>query len=480
MSKIWKLFIDENIKTWKKTSTKIILIVIILSLFGTLALTKLMEKYYKDNIVASNESTEVDLWKENVRSVIKGIESNIETENLDEKTIQDLKIQKEKYEIALKYNINIYNSGWKGEVIEELATEKINDANSEVISQLEQIIEKQDYKKYLSFQKEQLTNDLKNNLITQQEYDDKTIILDLKEKYNIDTTYNYYSEDAWKSTVVYNIQNNQNYLRTGLDSNKKLLTIESKQKIENDIKIGIYRLENNIPDPEFNDNNFREKFESLAVNFVMAFIAIASIIIAGGEIATEISSGTIKFWALTPNKRWKILTAKLLSVLFYMVMITLIMSVLTIIIANVAFTQDGSIYLYVKNGVVCEISNPVYIIELYFTELIPVIIFALFAIMLSTVARNTAVAVSFSIATYMGNNIMMLVINQYIKKEWVKFIPFNNLNISDRIFINAYNPMLITTTTQSTGLVFALCVLAVCAVLMLVTMYDSFNKRDII
>ena len=100
MSKIWKLFIDENIKTWKKTSTKIILIVIILSLFGTLALTKLMEKYYKDNIVASNESTEVDLWKENVRSVIKGIESNIETENLDEKTIQDLKIQKEKYDMS--------------------------------------------------------------------------------------------------------------------------------------------------------------------------------------------------------------------------------------------------------------------------------------------------------------------------------------------------------------------------------------------
>ena len=35
-------------------------------------------------------------------------------------------------------------------------------------------------------------------------------------------------------------------------------------------------------------------------------------------------------------------------------------------------------------------------------------------------------------------------------------------------------------TQITTSLSFALTVLAVCTVLMLVTMYDSFNKRDII
>ena len=34
-------------------------------------------------------------------------------------------------------------------------------------------------------------------------------------------------------------------------------------------------------------------------------IAIFAIIIAGGAISSEVSTGTIKFWALTPNKRWK-------------------------------------------------------------------------------------------------------------------------------------------------------------------------------
>ena len=480
MNKVWKLFVDENIKTWKKASTKIILILIILSLFGTLALTKLMEKYYKDNIVMYSANAETERWKENVKEEIKRIESSIENENLDDDTIYDLTVQKEKYEISLKYNINLYNAGWKREVIEEIATEKVNDNNSDKISRLEQMLEKQDYKEYINYQKEQLADELKNNLITQQDYDDKLMILELKGKYNIDTIYDFYSKDGWKNMIISYIENAQNSLKTGLDqSNQKLLTVESKQKLEDDIKIGIYRLENNIPDPNYEDSNYRARFEALATSFVMAVIAVASIIIAGGEIATEISSGTIKFWALTPNKRWKIVTAKLLSVLFYMIIITLIMSVLTIIVANVAFTQEGSVYLYVKDGVVHEISNPIYMIETYFVKLIPVIIFAIFSLMLSTITRNAAVAVSFGIATYMGNGIMMLIINQYIKQEWVKFIPFNNLNIAGRIFPDAYNPMTII-TTQPTGLVFALCVLAVCVVLMLVTMYDSFNKRDII
>ena len=44
MNKIFKLFVNENIKTWKKFSTKLILIIIILSLVGVLGLVKVMQK----------------------------------------------------------------------------------------------------------------------------------------------------------------------------------------------------------------------------------------------------------------------------------------------------------------------------------------------------------------------------------------------------------------------------------------------------
>ena len=76
----------------------------------------------------------------------------------------------------------------------------------------------------------------------------------------------------------------------------------------------------------------------------------------------------------------------------------------------------------------------------------------------------------------------MMIINQFVKKDWVKFVPFNNLNIAEKIFPYMDNPMSMTTGSfaTSTSLWFSLAVLGVCAVLMLVTMYDSFNHRDII
>ena len=217
--------------------------------------------------------------------------------------------------------------------------------------------------------------------------------------------------------------------------------------------------------------------------FSVAVISIVIIVIAGGTISNEISTGTIKFWALTPNKRWKIMTAKLLSILFYIIILILITSLVSVLIANVFFAQEGETYLYCKNGEVKEIGNTLYTIEFYFVKAIPITLFALFAVMLSTITRNTAVAVSFSVALYIGNGIAMQILNQFITKDWVRFIPFNNLNLTTKIFPNATDMtsmMFGTNFATSTTLGFSLAVIGICAFLMLVTMYDSFNKRDII
>ena len=157
------------------------------------------------------------------------------------------------------------------------------------------------------------------------------------------------------------------------------------------------------------------------------------------------------------------------------------MSILSVIFANLFFNTEGYEYIFVKNGNVERIGNVLFTIEYYFAKLIPVIIFTIFALMLSVITRNTSVALGLSLATYMGNSIAMLIINAYIKKDWVKLIPFNNLNIAGKIFPN-FQSMTSTglENTTITSLGFSLVVLAVCTILMLVTMYDSFNKRDII
>ena len=478
--KIFKLFINENIKIWKKLSTKILIIAILLSLIGVLGLVKLMQHMEEK---AMRLTSVVDTSDEYLKSEIEYFKEQLKNEDLDEQSRQSIQMQLEQYELYLEYDINLYGSTWKNEIVVKVVELRQNGQNDEA-EKLIKMLKESDYSGYIETQKQILKMELTNKEIEQQEYDDEMLILELKEKYEIGKNE---EEDYWKTSIIREIQQSKTSIRNGINQNtRKVLKTEEKQELEDLIKIDIYRLEHNIEPAEYGaEENYRLMFEMLSPMFVIAVISIFAVIIAGGMISTEVSSGTIKFWALTPNKRWKILTAKLLSILFYIIVITLVMSLLSVAFANIFFEEDGETYLYVKNGEVKEIGNTLYTVELYLAKAIPVVMFALFAVMLSTITRNTAASVSFSMALYMGNGIIMTIINSFIKKDWIRFVPFNNLNIADKIFTNSTNLMQMSTggtgsfaTSPSLG--FSLGVLGICAILMIVTMYDSFNKRDII
>lgn len=469
---ILKLFIDENIKTWKKFSTKLAIILILLALVVALGMSKLMQYMDAKNEIAVQYSNN---WKEDLEEEIKSCKEQLESESLlqsDKNAIQNrIKIA----EIRLQNDINVYSVGWKNTVL--------NNMEDEMDEKLLEIVINNDFHGYINYEKEIEKQKLNQKEITQQEYNDNVQLLDLKAKYQIGNVDNQELIRDSKEGYLDYIKYEQKSIRTGIDyQSNRVLTAEQKKKYEDDIKINIYKIENNIENQNYaNKTNYRMMFESLAPGFVITVIAIFAMIVAGGAISSEVSTGTIKFWALTPNKRWKILTAKILSIIFYLVVITLIMSILSVIFANLFFNTEGYEYIFVKNGNVERIGNVLFTIEYYFAKLIPVIIFTIFALMLSVITRNTSVALGLSLATYMGNSIAMLIINAYIKKDWVKLIPFNNLNIAGKIFSN-FQSMTSTglENTTITSLGFSLVVLAVCTILMLVTMYDSFNKRDII
>lgn len=475
--KIFKLFISENIKTWKKFSTKVLLVIVLLSIMAVLGITKLMQKL-DNNVTYTREVANYN--EENLKSQIEYLKSELENDSLDEVSKQNIQKQIEQYQLCLDYNIDGYGSTWRNDIVEQIVDAKMID-DTEKAEKLIKLLKEDNFNEYIEIQRQSLKESLKSKSITEQEYNDEILVLDLKEKYEIGKDE---QENTWKNYAIIEIETNQKSLRTGINQQtRKVLKAEEKQELEDAIKIDIYRLENNIPTAEQgSDNNYRMRYEMMAPTFVVAVISIIAIIIAGGAISTETSEGTIKFWALTPNKRWKILTAKILSLIFYILIITLISSLLSIVVANVFFNGDGETYLYVQNGQVKEIGNALYTIEYYMVKTIPVIMFALFALMLSVITRNTAVSVSIGIALYMGNGIFMTIINSFVTKDWVRYIPFNNLNLVDKVFPNAGK--LIDTgvsnfaTTTSLG--FSMTVLGVCAILMLVTMYDSFNKRDII
>lgn len=476
MSKICKLFINENIKTWKKFSTKLAIVLCILALIGVLALVQLMKYIEEKEALEYVDNSE---WRERAQEEIKYSKQELLVENLEQEERSYIENRIKVYELSLRYDVNIFGDSWKNKILQGMMV------SPEIDEKLIQLIEKDDFTGYIQMQKDEQKQKLNNKEITQAEYDDQMIILDLYDKCEIgknDININSYYFD-WRESIISEIQSMQSSLRTGIDNQtNKVLTVEKKQEYEDEIKIDIYRIENNIVPFEYAYTEcFRMMYETMAISFVTSVIAIFAIIIAGGAIASEISTGTIKFWALTPNKRWKILTAKILSLLFYTVLVTLLMAVLTVACSNIFFDTPGNEYLYVKDGNVETLGNALFIIVNYFAKMIPVIVFTLFALMLSVVTRNSSAAISFSVGIYMGNSVVMSILNTYIKKDWVRFIPFNNLNIADKIFPN-FEGFVTTSETfaTSTSLGFSFAVLGICVVLMLVTAYDSFNNRDIV
>ena len=101
--KIFKLFIDENIKTWKKFSTKLAIFLIFLALIAALGMAKITQ-----NLDAKNNGQTVYYegnWKEDVEAEIKSYKEQLNNSSLSEfekKQIEnEVKYLKEGLEVIL-------------------------------------------------------------------------------------------------------------------------------------------------------------------------------------------------------------------------------------------------------------------------------------------------------------------------------------------------------------------------------------------
>ena len=426
----------------------------------------------------------------------KTIETN--SSNYDKQSIAETKAELETYEIALKNNINYifyYNDNyWKIQILNEIKTAKMNlilnedlqdskikEYNEKIINEGVTLLEKDNYSGYIELLKQNSKTKFNNKEISKEQYDDEIYLLELRKEYEI------YKNDElamdWKSTLYQDVTMMKQNLRTGINSQTgKMLKIEEIEKLKDNIKIAEYRLEHDIPVTSTNMSG-RSLYDIFAPSFSIVMVSILMIIISGSAISTEISKGTIKFLLFTPNKRWKVLLSKILSGIIILLVLTLILSLLSIIIGNLFFKEDGTIYVYASNGEAKSLSNLVYTILYFFASIIDILVYMFFAYMLSTITRNTALSVGVSIASYVGSGTIMQIINNFITADWIKFIPFNNLGLADKIFSNnmSYSIMQsVSSFLNETSIQFSLTVLAVCVILMIITTFDSFNKRDIV
>lgn len=345
-----------------------------------------------------------------------------------------------------------------------------------------EIFEQKSYKKYIDWQKQEINaSDMKA-----EEKQIECEILDITYKYDpegINVSYAFEERINCIRTYKQSLLNNTNYstyLQTPLSP-------AQREEILNKLAVAERQLERGIIAPSDSQNDlFGSSYSGLAISSMisvgMTLVLVLIVIVAGGSISQEISTGSIKSLIISPVKRWKIYTAKLISILILGVLGTLVTAALTDVAAMLFFgIKAVDPYIYAVNHIAKELSPFVYVLARCGVELIPIIVYGAFAFMLSVTTRNTAASVSIPIAIYFVGESAFNLITIFVSGEWLNFIPFMNLKLSGVIFPYADDAALISEIFVNTApsLTFSLCYIAVLLICMLYTAFDSFTRRDI-
>ena len=486
-----KLVINELVKNLKKKSALIFFIFSIIAIIVSCFIVKFKDYSYmpKSETGIMNEST-LNMWID--LNELRKANADEEDKELYQEIIDLYK------DIIEKGYQNILNASYKNKALSQIVTEtqKLCDIDKdkhyndyikqkEKINKLKYILYNGTYEDYIGFNKEQIENDYKSELINLDTYNAKIKEQDIFLEYGIDK---YSLEDTYWRTRLYNEnQSIDNKIETRIDfQNKIYITDERLEHLQEDKLINTYRLKNNIA-PYYTDTQYhyneqgymRYRYNSFANYSSMLFVGILIIILSASTIAEEKSKGTIKFLLINPNKRYKILLAKIVSILLILIATTLIISQISVIVGNVAFGTSTNDYLYVSGGQVKVMDTHIYETLQYLLKIPEIFIYMLFGITLSTLIRNTAISTVICTICYVVIPFAMKMLETFISLDFLRFLPFRNFEfISQVLRVNTYET-LITLSTFVPSVKFSVSVLLITAILLIITMFESFNKRDI-
>ncbi|WP_343346368.1 ABC transporter permease subunit [Terrisporobacter petrolearius] len=305
-----------------------------------------------------------------------------------------------------------------------------------------------------------------------------------------------YDLNNWKNNAIVTIQKEIQDLRVELMSEKQYaltatqqgyyLTYdeyvknyrEQKEKRIETIKRIWYGLENNISD--LNDVRDARSVVNGTYEIYIILAIVMVIIMGGGIIASEFSKGTIRLLLIRPVSRWKILLSKLFSILLVGFSIVALGTGILYISSGYVFGFDAYKIplLETVNGSIIHIDFMKFLISKVLLSSSSLLFISVLVFSISTLAKNTALAVGISMILYLGvGPTVDLLIS--MKQTWVinTLIPY----------INASYFRLMPMTSQSLEQGFGMQMqynwgaiqLLIASAIMLVITFVVFVKKDV-
>ncbi|RLL45444.1 ABC transporter permease [Oceanobacillus piezotolerans] len=203
----------------------------------------------------------------------------------------------------------------------------------------------------------------------------------------------------------------------------------------------------------------------------LSIVSLFTIVVAGGIIANEFRWGTIKLLLIRPISRSKILLSKFIAVLLFALVTLVFVIVLSFIIGALFFGIEGlnpSIVIEGANGLE-YVSVLGQVASGYGFKLINLVMMATFAFMISSIFRNSALAIGLAVFLMMAGS---SIVSFFADKEWAKYILFANTDLSQ--YANGAEPWI-----EGMSLSFSVTMLIIYFIVFVVAAWSVFTKRDV-
>lgn len=481
---------NEFIKLIKKKSTLIILIIFLLYIVFTNFMVKYMSKYMRYDY-RSDESY-INFAKEELSKI---------NPNEDPINYINYKNDIDLYELLKKYDKN----SWQEYIIERDFYVYINDINTykygtnaqklEIEGNPEEkynaklkLLEKDDWKEFVKEEIDVVNKDLED---MKAQYDEVKILnenIDTQELQNLSIQIKgaENKRDLLQFRLDQSIPYGNNFMNDAIqimeessqldyDYNKKELSYNEKVQKQNEIQNyekAKYIIENK--QDINNTTNLRGILMDVFSGYSI-FIIVFIVMIAGTIISSEFEKGTIKILLVKPHKRWKILLSKYIVSLIMMLFILIFTVLMQTLIGGIILGFDSLKvpvveYSFNSNSLVSyNIFYYVFIIALH--KLPMFILLTTLAFAISAIFVNNAISIVIPILGNMAGAIINEILIQFSVKQ-LKFFPTLNWDLTEFLFgkLPSY---------EYTNFKFAIMISVMYLVIMLVSAFVAFQKRQI-
>lgn len=440
LARFFRLVKNEYIKVFKKLSTKIMIVLIIICALGLSGIALFAKHNMESNNYSSYDAT-----------------------GDYQETIDWLKdTNGDPNEIAMwQYLIDndIDSDDWRYDVLSAVFADGTGD-----MSGIKKYLDDNDWRGFCQYR-------LDNDILTEGEK--------WEYQYRLDKDISFDKSNEKKNDLIMTVANAKNTIATMGDA--KSDGQNSRAQLEDNIKLTLYQLDNDKLDNTANQMTLFETNEPEQITFWTVFltstslvtvVALLAIVIAGGIVSSEFSQGTIKFLLINPVKRWKILMSKYFTVITVGYIMLAILFVVMIPITGLMHGFDGfSVpYMYVSGGEVKEMSTLLYAAEQYLMKSVQMVVMSTLAFAISSLVRSTALAIGVSVFTMCVGSTVTTLLGQ-LGQDWARFLVFANTDLSS--ISQGYSIFAQHSVTFAVG------VLVAHMVVFLLTAWDGFTKRSV-